>query len=235
MTYTYRAVNFTIKWITEILCRVDHEQLERVPLHGPLIIVSNHINFLDIPVLYTRLQPRAITGFAKVETWNSAALGFLFDLGGAIPLRRGEVDINAMRRALHALEAGEILGLSPEGTRSEDGCLQRGHPGVVPLALRSGAPILPLVFFGSEKFKERLSRFQRTNFHIVVGNHFYLDDQRKRITSSIRQDITDEIMYQISALLPPKYRGYYSDLHVASEIYLKFPNNIRSNLSYVTC
>ena len=90
------------------------------------------------------------------------------------------------------------------------------------LALRSGAPRLPIVFYVNEKFKERLSKFQRTNFHIVVGNQFYLDDLGKRITTSIRQDITDEVMYQISALLPLKYRGYYSDLDAATEEYIKF-------------
>lgn len=232
MTYTYRAVNFTIKGLTEILCRVDIEPLTRVPFRGPLIMVGNHINFLDIPVLYTHLQPRPITGFIKAETWNNHALGLLFNMWGAIPLRRGEADVNAMRQALHALEAGEILALSPEGTRSGDGCLRRGHPGVVSLALRSGAPILPLVFYGSEKFKYNLTKLQRTDFHIVVGNHFYLDDHGRRTAGSVRQDLTDEIMFQIAALLPPKYRGYYSDLHSATENYLYFTKNSRSNLSY---
>jgi len=234
MPYTYRAINFTLKGLTEILCRVDHEQLKRVPLRGPLILVGNHINFLDAPVLYTRLQPRPITGFAKIETWNNPALGYLADMWRAIPLKRGEVDINAMRQALCALESGDILGLSPEGTRSGDGRLQRGHPGVVSLALRSGAPIMPFGFYGSEKFRDNLNKFRRTNFNIVVGNGFYLDDLGKRTTSSVRQEITDEIMYQISALLPPKYRGYYADLNAATEKYLKFPNNSRSNLSYGT-
>jgi 1-acyl-sn-glycerol-3-phosphate acyltransferase len=235
MAYTYRAVNFTIKWLTNIICRVEHEQLERIPFHGPLIMVSNHINFLDVPVLYTRLQPRQITGFAKLETWNNPALGFLADMWGAIPIRRGEVDINAMRKALRALESGEILGIAPEGTRSGDGRLQPGQPGVVSLALRSGAPVMPFGFYGSEKFRDNLNKFQRTDFQIVVGNPFYLDDLGKRITSYIRQEMIDEIMYQISALLPLEYRGHYSDLHAATETYLKFPNNSRSNLSYGTC
>jgi len=234
MTYTYRAVNFTIKGLTEILCRVDNEPLTRVPFRGPLIMVGNHINFLDIPVLYTHLQPRPITGFIKAETWNNHALGLLFNMWGAIPLRRGEADMNAMRQALHALEAGEILALSPEGTRSGDGCLRRGHPGVVSLALRSGAPILPLVFYGSENFKINLTKLQRTDFHIVVGNHFYLDDHGKRTAGSVRQEITDEIMFQIAALLPAKYRGCYSDLHSATENYLNFTKNSRSNISYGT-
>ncbi len=234
MTYTYRAVNFTIKGITEILCRIDTKPLEQVPLRGPLIMVGNHINFLDAPVLYTRLQPRRITGFVKSETWNNQALGLLFDLWGAIPIRRGEADINAMRQALQALEDGEILALSPEGTRSGDGCLLRGHPGVVSLALRSGAPILPMVIFGNEKFKDNLTKLQRTDFHIVVGNLFYLDNLGRRTSGSVRQEITDEIMFQIAALLPSMYRGYYADVHSATESFLKFPIKSRSNLSYGT-
>ncbi len=234
MTYTYRAVNFTIKRITGILCRVDYEPLKKIPFNGPLIIVGNHINFLDAPVLYPRLQPRRITGFVKSETWDNQALGFLFDMWGAIPLRRGEADIVAMRQALQVLENGNILAISPEGTRSGDGCLLRGHPGVVSVALKSSAPILPIVIFGIEKFKANLTKLQKTDFNIVVGNQFYLDDCGMRINGSLRQDITDEIMFQIAALLPSNYRGYYSNLHSATEKFIKFPKNSRSNLIYGT-
>jgi 1-acyl-sn-glycerol-3-phosphate acyltransferase len=230
MTLTYRVMTSTIKSLTRILCRVDDAQLERVPDRGPLIIVANHVNFLEVPLLYTHLQPRSVTGFAKAETWDNPALGALFDLGRAIPLRRGEADMAALRQALKALEEGHILAVAPEGTRSGHGRLQPGRPGVVFLALRSGAPLLPVVYYGGELFWRNLPRLRRTDFHIVVGQPFYLYPGKVKVTRQVRQLMVDEIMYQAAALLPPAYRGVYSDLAAATEAYLRFPPGVESNL-----
>ena len=228
-TVTQTVVRTSIKRVTRILCRVDDAQLAKVPARGPLILVANHINFLEVPLLYTHLHPRPLAGFAKIETWNNPAMAFLFDLFGAIPLRRGEADMAAIRRGLEALEAGHILAVAPEGTRSGHGRLQRGHPGVVMLALRSGAPLLPMVYYGGESLRRNLTSLRRTDFHIVVGNPFCLNAQGK-VTREMRQQMTDEIMYQMAALLPPDYRGHYSDLSAATETYLGFPDLSESNL-----
>lgn len=232
MTLTMWAVSSTIKGLTRLLCRVDDAQLARVPAQGPLILVANHINFLDVPLIYTHLQPRPVTGFAKIETWDNPVLGFLFTLGRAIPLQRGEADVAALRRGLAALTAGHILAVAPEGTRSGHGRLQRGHPGVVVLALRSGAPLLPLVYYGGETFKRNLRRLRRTDFHIVVGQPFYLQADGIKVTRQVRQQMADEIMYQLAALLPPAYRGHYANLDAATEKYLRFPPMSESNLRY---
>jgi len=218
-------VNSTIKRITRILCRVDDSQLARLPHHGPLIVVTNHVNFLEVPLLYTHAQPRPLTGLAKSETWKNPALGLLFDLWQIIPLRRGEADIDAFHRALQALEAGKILAVLPEGTRSGDGKLGPGHAGVVLIALRSGAPILPLVYYGHEELHRNLGRLRRTDFRINIGRPFRLESRGEKVTHLVRQQMTDEIMYQLAKLLPPEYRGVYSDLEYAKETYLRFLPN----------
>ncbi len=230
MTLTSQVVNSTIRVLTSLLCRVDDAQLAQVPARGPLILVANHVNFLEVPVVRTRLQPRSVTGFVKAESWDNPALGFLFDVWEGIPLRRGEADMVAIRRGLAALEAGYILAVAPEGTRSGHGSLQRGHPGVVLLALHSGAPLLPLVYYGGESYKHDLARLRRTSFHIVVGQPFFLNADGVKVTRDVRQQMTDEIMYQIAALLPPAYRGYYSDIAAATETYLHFPATSENNL-----
>jgi len=217
------VINTTIRRLTRILCRVEDGQLLQVPIKGPLIIVTNHINFLEVPLLYTHLLPRPVTGFAKAETWDNPAMAYLFDLWQAIPIRRGEPDLKAIRLGLKALENGKILAVAPEGTRSGHGRLGQGHPGVVKLALQSGAPLLPVVYYGSEYFHRNITRLQRTEFHIVVGNQFYLDPYEEKVTRPIRIKMTDEIMYQLAALLPPLYRGYYEDLSGATQKYLRFP------------
>lgn len=225
-----RFLNLCMRMITGTLCRIDAGQLERIPDFGPLLLVTNHVNFLEAPVLISRIQPRPLTGFVKVETWDNPLMGALFSLWGGIPIRRGTPDREALRRGLQALEHGSILGVTPEGTRSGDGLLGRGRPGVVTLAVMSGAPIQPLVFHGGERFWDNLRRRRRTDFHIVVGAPFKIDLQGQRVTRELRSELLDEIMYQLAALLPVKYRGIYSDLDRASDHHLVFSDTARNNL-----
>ncbi len=166
MGWIERLVNGAIRLLTGLVCRVDEEQLKRVPWHGPLIIVANHINFIETPLVFVRLRPRPVTGFAKAEWWRNAFVRRLFDMWGAIPLRRGEGDVEAFRQALKALEDGKIMVLAPEGTRSGSGRLKRGQPGVALLALHSGAPILPLGFYGYENVWQNMRRLRRTDFRV---------------------------------------------------------------------
>ena len=230
-TLTFQIVTATLKGLTGVLCRVNDAQLADVPEQGPLILVINHVNFLEAPVVFPRLHPRPLTGFAKAETWDNPSLRLLANLWRAIPLRRGEADVTALRQALAALEANHIVIVAPEGTRSGDGNLGRGHPGVAFLALRSGAPLLPMVYYGGERFWHNLPRLRRTDFHIVVGQPFHLHHRGSRAARRVRQQMADEIMYQVAALLPPAYRGAYSDLGAATETYLRFPPGAESNLA----
>lgn len=233
-TLKERVTNFVVRALTNAFCRVDADQLKRVPTTGPLIAVTNHINFLDAPVIYTRLMPRPVTGYSKIESWDSAFLGWLFDVWNIIPIRRGEPDKTAVKRGLQALKEGDILTIAPEGTRSHDGRLQRGFPGVALVALLSGAPLQPVVHYGHEDYRKNLRKLRRSDFHVVVGDPFRLEKHGVKATSEVRQRMTDEIMYQMAALLPADYRGVYSDLSLATENYLHFTPPARSNLSHST-
>jgi 1-acyl-sn-glycerol-3-phosphate acyltransferase len=222
MNLAYSVVTTSIKNLTRILCNVDDTQLVHVPDHGPLIIASNHINFIEVPLLYTHLQPRPVTGFAKAETWENPAMGFLFNLWGAIPIQRGKVDSHAMKNALLALQQGKILAIAPEGTRSGHGRLGKGHPGIVMLANYSHAPILPLVYFGSERIFDNISHLKRTDFTIRVGKPFTIKFPSQKLNREVRSTIVAEIMYQIAAILPDAYRGYYSDLSKQTNNYINY-------------
>jgi 1-acyl-sn-glycerol-3-phosphate acyltransferase len=230
MSLAARVVNGLVRQCTDVLCRVDAPDLDRVPSRGPLIVVANHINFIEIPVLYTRLLPRPMTSLAKSETWDNPFLGWLFDLWRVIPLERDSADRAALSAALDYLDKGYILAVAPEGTRSGDGRLQRGNPGVTFLALHSNAPILPIVYYGSERLRDNLRRLRRTDFHIRVGQPFFLDTGGARPSRRTRGLMTDEIMYQMAALLPPHYRGAYATLEQATESHLRFPPDSSSNL-----
>jgi 1-acyl-sn-glycerol-3-phosphate acyltransferase len=201
-----------IRLATNTLCRLDISELKQVPVRGPLIIYTNHTGSLEVPLLLAHLQPRPITGFAKAETWDNPFLGEVFTLWGAIPLRRGEADTQAMRLALEALNKGWIVAVAPEGTRNRTGRLLRGQPGIVMLALRSGAPLLPIAHWGGEKFRSNLKRLKRTDFHVRVGEVFRLEPLSRRPTREERQALTDEMMRRLARLLPEEYRGAYSDV-----------------------
>jgi 1-acyl-sn-glycerol-3-phosphate acyltransferase len=211
-----------IRLLLSIVCRVNARELSKVPSRGPLIAISNHTGSLEVPLLFTWLYPRPVTGWAKIETWDNRLMGWLFDLWGAIPIRRGEADMTALRTALEKLQQGYILGVAPEGTRNKTGKLLRAYPGVVSLALRSNAPILPLVHWGGEKLMTNLKRLRRTNFEMRVGKPFMLNVRGERLTREQRQQVVDEMMYQIAALLPEEYRGEYSDMSKATVQFLNF-------------
>jgi 1-acyl-sn-glycerol-3-phosphate acyltransferase len=214
------AVNGTARRLSRMACRVDDQELRRVPTRGPLLLVCNHVNFVEVPLLLSHLQPRQVTGFAKAETWDSPMMGLLFDIWGAIPLRRGEADVTAIRRVLEALDAGMIVAIAPEGTRSGDGCLRRAKPGIGLVAAHSAAPILPVAYFGHEEIWSNLSHLRRTDFHIRVGPLLRVRPNG-RWTAEQRQALADEVMVHIAALLPEKYRGEYAAAPAASASFLE--------------
>ncbi|HEX5807752.1 MAG TPA: lysophospholipid acyltransferase family protein [Anaerolineales bacterium] len=205
----YKIIGLIVKMGTRILCRIDAPNLDKVPMRGPLIAYSNHTGQIEVAVFFGQLQPRPITGWAKMEAWDNAFLNWLFNLWGLIPVRRGEADTSALRKAVTALEKGYIFGIAPEGTRNITGRLKRAHPGAVLLAVRSGAPLLPIVHWGGEDFLRNLARLKRTDFYIRVGDPICLNVDGVRMTREIRQQIVDEMMYRLAELLPHEYRGEY--------------------------
>ena len=222
MIFMRTFVSWFIRAWSSILCRIEHKPLTNVPKHGPLILAINHIGSLEVPLFAALLQPRKTIALAKIETWNNKLMGWLFDLWEAIPIRRGEVDLEAIRRCLIVLKAGRMLVVAPEGTRSYNGRLQRGQPGISFITLRSGSPILPIVHWGGENFGTNLRRFKRTNFHIRVGKPFTLEAKGQKVTREIRQEMADEIMYQLAVLMPEEYRGEYQDCDPFPTKYLRF-------------
>ncbi len=215
-------MNNVIRIGTDILCRIDKVDFSKVPTVGPLILVTNHINSLEVPLLFVHLQPRKMIGLAKIETWNNKFMGWLFDLWNAIPVRRGEVDLDAIRSCLGVLKRGDILAIAPEGTRSRDGRLLPGQPGIALIALHAGIPILPIAHWGGENFGSNIKKFKRTDFHFRVGQPFFLDARGEKVNGKVRQSMANEIMFQIAILMPEEYRGQYAECAPPPQRYLRF-------------
>ncbi|HNB40047.1 MAG TPA: lysophospholipid acyltransferase family protein [Anaerolineales bacterium] len=204
-------------WLT---LRVDAPGgMDKVPVKGPLIIITNHTGQVEVPVFATMLQPRKITGWGKAEAFENPFLNWVFGAWDIIPVHRGEADMTALKSAFRMLEEGRIFGVAPEGTRNYTGILRRGLPGAAILALKSGVPVLPIAHWGGEKYIKNLKSFKRTDFHIRLGEPFYVKADGK-VTSEMRQEIVDEMMYRIAAMMPKEYHGEYSDFGKSTEKYL---------------
>ena len=226
MKIIHGLVNFVIKVLISIACRIDARELKKVAAAGPLILATNHINFLEIPLVYLWMQPRPLYALIKIETTRHPFFSFLADSWGGIPVRRGEFDRIALMNCIKLLEDGNILAISLEGTRSGDGKLLIGYPGVIPIALKSGAPIQPVVFYGHEKFWKNILHLRRTDFKIMVGEPFTIKNPGTGISREVRQEIVDQIMFRLAILLPEQYRGVYSDLSQMIDNYFDFtPSN----------
>ncbi len=208
MSLSQRLLVALFRGVTDPIFNVHAEALARVPTMGPLIIVMNHINIFEIPIIYARLQPRAVHGLVLADRWKNPVLGWGLDACGSIPLERGGSNLTSFKRALEVLKANEMILIMPEGTRSGDGQLQPAYPGMVLLALKSGAPLLPVVSYGGECYRENLRRFRRTDFYLAVGEPFTLAETSDR---SSRHELVNQIMFRLAALLPPKYRGIYGN------------------------
>lgn len=223
MNFTRWMVTTLCKFGLEVMCKIDAHELKKIPQSGPLILYANHTGTVEAPIILTQLAPREkVTGFGKIEIWEHWFLRWIFNTWEIIPIRRGEVDMEALRKGLNVLGQGYILGLAPEGTRSKDGRLLHAHAGAVMIALKSGAPLQVIAHWGGEHFGSNVKKFKRTDFTVRVGPRFYLDDHGEKITKEVRQQMVDEMMYQLAKLLPEEYRGVYSDMEKATTRYLRF-------------
>jgi 1-acyl-sn-glycerol-3-phosphate acyltransferase len=198
------------------LTRVDVGPLEGLPTDGPLIIASNHLSNADPPLIASWLTPamgRAVHWMAKQEALEWPVAGAFLKANGAFGIRRGAADTDAFRLAKRVLDDGRVLGTFPEGTRSNTGALQKAKEGVTFLAIRTGAPILPVAVWGTERFWPRGSTFLHPGgrVHLRVGAPFVLE---RRTVDGKREDleaVTDRLMERIAILLPAAYRGAYAD------------------------
>jgi len=185
-----------------------------------LILVINHINFLEVPLIYTLLLPRKVCGIIKKETWDSWFVGMLAREWGAISVNRETPGISTFKETGKALEEKKILCIAPEGTRSGTGVLAKGHPGVVFLALKNRVPILIVAHYGIENFWYNIKRLKRTRVTFVVGESFMLASEMKT-TKNGYQEMTDQIMARMASMLPERYRGAYADMKIISDKYIR--------------
>ena len=134
------------------LVRLRVEGAGNLPVSGPAVVAANHLSFFD-SVLVMFALPRRVYALGKAEYTERRVTRWLFCGAGMIPVRRQRLgDLGAaLEQARGTLEAGAVLAVFPEGTRSRDGRLHRGHCGVAHLALQTGAPLIPVGIIGTDQ------------------------------------------------------------------------------------
>ncbi|MDQ4075549.1 MAG: 1-acyl-sn-glycerol-3-phosphate acyltransferase [Chloroflexota bacterium] len=208
-----RFYYFANQMLRHVVLPLAHVQVtvsgeEHVPREGALIIAGNHLSFLDPPLIGAFL-PRDITFMSKAENFEGNRLStWVVRNYGAFPVRRGEGDIGAIRRALQVLKEEGVLFIAPEGTRS-DGSLGEPREGIALIAHRSGVPILPLGISGVEDFTTRVTRWRPTRVCLSIGQPFRLVSPTPKPDRATLQAMSEAVMERIAAQLPPAYRGRF--------------------------
>ena len=190
--------------------------LDAIPKDGPLILASNHASNLDGPVVGSWIIPamgRRIHWMGKKEMFDWPVIGWLAANGGIHPVDRSKADVGAFRLATRVLAEGGVLLVFPEGTRSPTGALQEARDGIAVLALRSGAPVVPIGIAGSHAVWPKGQQLPHPGGRVTVriGEPFILGDlvPPDADRRAVKTVATTILMERIAALLPPAQRGTY--------------------------
>jgi len=198
-------------FLARLLFRARIEGVEHIPRTGAFILVSNHCSNLDPPILgwaSGHQVGRVVHFMAKIEMRGWPIVGLLATQAGVYFVRRGEGDRAAQRFSMEALADGRPLALFVEGTRSRDGHLKAGKPGAALLAIRSGAPLLPVGIAGTHRIFPGRSRWPHpTRVTLRFGAPFTLAHEPDgRLDRAALAHGTERIMLAIEALLPEAQR-----------------------------
>jgi 1-acyl-sn-glycerol-3-phosphate acyltransferase len=216
------VVSYAMKGLLSIICKIDcREFVEALKENKPLLVVLNHINFLEVPILVTHSYPIYVSGLVKSETWNNPIFSFISNTYKAIPIDRKKSFIESFKHVCEAIENGYYMCVAPEGTRSRDGVLGKGKAGIIQLAIEANVPILPIAHYGGENIWKNIRRFRRTPFYFKAGRPFRIKVQSLPGHKE-REEIMTEVMVQIARLLPEKMRGVYSQQTQNECKYLEF-------------
>lgn len=200
------------KLLTFTLLRATVSGLENFPKQGPAVLVFNHLGDADA-VLMLAVLPLTLRaeGIGKIELNDHWLVGPIFRAYGIIWVHRGQPDRRALRAALDGLADGRMISLAPEGRQSVIGGLEEGNAGAAFLALKSGAPIVPIGMTGTENTSVygHLKRWKRAPVALVVGKPFFLQEHPQGDRQKTIQEGTRQIMETLASLLPESYRGKY--------------------------
>lgn len=208
--FLYNLLRVIARIAIRPLVNIEIIDSHHLPRYGPVIVITNHLHWLDTVVALV-VMPRwgivlAADKWAKVPIWSS----ILRISKCVIFVNRGMFDRKALQQAKATLDAGLVLGIAPEGIHSKNRSLQRGHNGAAYIASRTGVQLVPLVIYGQETVFATLLSFRRPHVRAVFGTAFALPNSSKLARGRQLTTYTDMIMQKLADLLPREYQGVYT-------------------------
>ena len=198
-----RSMVALLKGLSRPFMRLDVRGLEHLPLEGAVVLAANHVTNFDVFPMQISL-PRPIFYMGKAELFKVGIMDAVFRRMGAFPVYRGEKDQWAMRHAARVLEHGQVLGMFPEGTRSQGRGLGVAKTGAARLAIEAHCPIVPMALIGSDRFFRQLPRPNTVTVSLLPPILPTPDDTPL--------SLTDRVMFLLASALPADMRGVYSEL-----------------------
>jgi 1-acyl-sn-glycerol-3-phosphate acyltransferase len=210
----YWTIKAVLTPILRICIRIRVEGRQHVARRGPVILAANHRSFLDSLVIPLVVR-RRVTFVAKAEYFDDPKTAWFFRGVGQIPIRRegGSASQRALASATDVLRAGRVFAIYPEGTRTRDGYLHRGHTGVARLAMQSGVAIVPIGLVGTDEVQPVDARLPRLFRHVSVRFGEPIEPARYSGHADERlalRELTDEVMYEIRELCGYEYVDTYA-------------------------
>ncbi len=209
---THTLFRFIVRLSLNIIAHVEVSGFEHLPLGRSYVVAANHIGRLDAALAYYMLDRPDIIMVVGEKYEKYAFFRWLVRITNGMFIDRYNADIRAIRETLRRLQQGQVLTITPEGTRSKSGNLIQAKPGGIYMAWKAGVPILPVAITGTEDavVMERLRHLKRLNIKLVVGPSFTLPTIERKDRDAAMQEFTDEVMCRIAALLPEQRRGFYA-------------------------
>jgi 1-acyl-sn-glycerol-3-phosphate acyltransferase len=192
----YGLVKAVLRPFTSIAFDAKVSGAEHVPASGALVVASNHISYWDPPILGTWF-PRTIHFMAKRELFDIFLLGPLLAKVHAFPVERESADIAAIRRALHILKKGEVVGIFPEGRRNFSGDVQ-ARSGAVLLASAAKCPVIPVALVGTSVAAKR---WRKSHIEVRIGEPLVFQGRERKPTKNELAGWTEELTAKITGLM----------------------------------
>lgn len=200
-----------VRFLIKTLTVSEYFGTENIPKEGGVILAVNHMSHLDTPLLMVNPVRPDITALVTTKYKENSFVAWLINTAEAIWINRDIADFTAIRKAAKALNKGLALGIAPEGSRSKNGQLQAGKPGTLMLAVKTGAPIIPVGITGTETAVHDLTHLRRPRLTVTFGEPFIIPPFEQGSRSKDLKKWTRILMHRIAALLPESYRGIYRD------------------------
>lgn len=196
--FFYHLVAFTVKLILRVNGGLDIKGKNNIPMEGGVIIASNHISYLDPPLIGS-VVPRRATFMARKGLFDILILGWLVK-HYAFPVDRGKTTPSSMKEAVRRLKNGELIVMFPEGRRSETGELMAGKRGIGMVACMSNAMVVPALIIGANKVLPVDAKWLKRAKISVIFDSPFDPSTVKGEGRNLHENISQKIMYAIGDL-----------------------------------